>query len=158
MAESSGKIEWFIRDGEREIGPLTEVELRKRLKHARRDRLRVRQNDGRWYPAKEVVRKFRELAEHGIYVKLGTVAGPYTAQKAYALLNNLSLNGVQAKIGLHGSWVPAARLLAKLQKAIEKSPAAEREPVAVDPAATAVMSRVMTRSARAIRLATMMTN
>jgi hypothetical protein len=137
MAQSSGKIEWFLHDGEREIGPLTEVELRRRLKHARRDKLRVRQNDGRWYPAKEVVRKFRELAENGIYVKLGTVAGPYTAEKAYALLDNLSLDGVQAKIGLHGSWVPAARLLARLRKAIEKS-TPQSETVAVDQAATVV--------------------
>ena len=121
MADKSGRIEWFIHDGQREIGPLTEIELRKRLKRGRRDKLRVRQNDGNWHPAKVVVRKFRELAANGIYIKLGTVAGPYTAEKAFALLDKLNLEGVKAKIGLHGSWVPAERLLQKLQMAIDQA-------------------------------------
>ncbi len=121
MTESGGRIDWFIHDGEREIGPLTELELRKRLRRGRRSHLRVRQNDGAWYPANDVVRKFRELAENGIYIKLGTVAGPYTAEKAFQILSRLSLNGVKAKIGLHGFWVPAERLFAQLQKAIDKA-------------------------------------
>jgi hypothetical protein len=121
MTQSSGRIEWFIHDGEREIGPLTELELRQRLKRGRRSKLRVRQNDGAWYPAKDVVRKFRQLAENGIYIKLGSVAGPYTAEKAFQILSRLSLNGVKAKIGLHGFWVPADRLFAQLQKAIDQA-------------------------------------
>lgn len=121
MTESSDTFEWYIHDGEREIGPLTEIELRKRLKRGRRDKLRVRQNDGPWYPAKEVVRKFRQLAENGIYIKFGTVAGPYTAEKALAILSRLSLNGVKAKVGLHGFWIPAEELLTRLQQATEKT-------------------------------------
>lgn len=125
----SDKIEWFLHDGEREIGPLSEVELRKRLRRGSREKMRVRQNDGPWHPAKEVVRKFRHLAENGIYIKLESVAGPYTAAKAFAILKRLSLDGVQAKIGLHGSWVPAAMLLEKLQNAIDK---ANQPPIAED--------------------------
>ena len=140
---SGEKIEWFIHDGVREIGPLREVELRKRLKRARREKLRVRQNDGPWYPAKVVVKKFRELAENGIYIKLGTVAGPYTAERAYAILRKLSLEGVTAKIGLHGSWVAADRLLRKLQNAIDKTTkkeSAERDSAALSDSAAIEVS------------------
>lgn len=121
ISDMSDKADWFINDGEREIGPLTEVELRKRLKKGDRDTMRVRQGEnGHWYTADFVVKKFRELAKTGIYIKIGSVAGPYTAERAYLILKELTLDGILAKVGLHGEWAPATKLLRKLDRLINQ--------------------------------------
>lgn len=141
------QAEWFIADGDREIGPLTEVELRKRLKKGDRDKLRVRQGEaGNWYSAKFVVRKFRKLAETGVYIKMGSVAGPYTAERAYAILSELTLEKIQAKVGLHGHWVSAAKLLAKLDRLINKTDKPSADDNATSKASVSSDTEIINRS------------
>lgn len=118
--------QWYLHDGTNEIGPLSEFELRKRLVELPRPQLdehRVRQGASEWYLASLVLSRFKELAEHGVYIRRGEASeteGPFTRERARQILmaavedemaaltsESTSLEGMQAievKIGRRGLW------------------------------------------------------
>ena len=102
------------------IRRLNEAELQAALQHAG-DRIGqwwVKQGDSGWYPAKTVLSKFRRLANEGIYLRRETrVEGPFTAAKTMHLLEESDLEQTQAKVGVHGDWLPSGVLLQRLRAA-----------------------------------------
>ena len=130
MSEASGgaPIPWHLKiesdDGQgADVRQLSEVELQRELRSAgsRLSKMRVKQGNSAWYPADEVLQKFRRLASEGIYVRHdGKVKGPFTAIKAVEILEEESdLDRTQAKVGIHADWIPAIPLLQKLRSVKE---------------------------------------
>lgn len=144
MSETIGPepTPWFLKTDSKdssEVVQLTEAALRRQLRRAggRLRHMSVRKDDGDWYPAKIVLKKFEQLAREGIYTRHdGVVDGPFTAKKAIEVLQGMPLHETQAKVGIHADWVDADRLLLKLsQIKTESAHKGHSEPLPLDAAA-----------------------
>ena len=111
---------WYIQLEEGEVGPLTEYQLRTRLVDARGVELatwQVRQGSSRWYPAIQVLNRFRDLAENGIYLRRARsteVEGPFTLVRAIEIVRS----GFQGKVrrGRNEIWQSPDEFLAWHQR------------------------------------------
>lgn len=122
--------DWYLHDGAAEIGPLSEMELRKRLAEAGKAQLgswRVRQGASDWHPATRVLARFKELALNGVFLRLDEVAhGPFTPERAAELLRTegefASRQGeVLVKVGRHEPWQPASGFLTALDQLLQRN-------------------------------------
>ena len=117
--------DWYLHDGEAEIGPLIEVEVRKRLASATKgelERMRVRQGSSDWHPAALVLARFKELAQNGVYLKLDEIThGPFTPERAAQVLRTDMpcvgrLGDPLATVGRQGDWTLAGSFLSSLDQ------------------------------------------
>lgn len=127
----AGQPNWYLDNGEVEVGPLMEVELRKRLASAAPadlEVMRVRQGNSSWHPATQILARFRELARNGVYLKVNEATqGPFTPERAVQLLRQGTESEGQsgeifAKIGLKGQWMLSSAFL----KAMDRLQARDR--------------------------------
>ncbi len=114
---------WFVKIKSEDTGPdeirqLSETDLQRLLLRSgdRLDAISVKQGGSQWHSAHVVLKKFEQLGLEGIYLRReGAVEGPYTAIKTVEILEAMNLDQVHAKVGIHSDWVPAVRLLQRLQ-------------------------------------------
>lgn len=128
MPQEARQPNWFLRDGESEVGPLSEVELRARLAQALKPnlaRLQVRQGNSDWHPATRVLARFKELVQNGVYLKLDDVTqGPFTPERAAELLRtDLQFSERQkdalVRVGRYENWQLAGNFLRSLDQLLE---------------------------------------
>lgn len=66
--------DWYLMDGGVVKGPMTEPEMRRRLRKSSSKTLQIRQGNSRWHAAETVRRKIQVLHSHGIYIRYGSTA------------------------------------------------------------------------------------
>ncbi|XZE54356.1 hypothetical protein SH139x_000316 [Planctomycetaceae bacterium SH139] len=110
MSQQPGN--WFLHDGQQELGPLTEYALRTRLVEAGDAALsqyRVRQGNSDWFPAPEVLARFRDLAENGVYIQRPRgkdIEGPFTIPRALEIIAAAAgkTDDWKIKVGRNEAW------------------------------------------------------
>ena len=109
--------DWYLMDHQVTEGPLSESEMRARLKSSPSATMKVKQGNSDWYLAEDVRRKIDRLELHGIYFRyLGTHEGPFTLTKAHQLLEATGVAGIEIRTGSKGKWVSADRWLRTVQR------------------------------------------
>jgi hypothetical protein len=110
MSQQPGN--WFLHDGQQELGPLTEYALRTRLVDAGDTALpqyRVRQGNSDWFPAPAVLARFRDLAENGVYIQRPRgedIEGPFTIPRALEIIAAAAgkTDDWKIKVGRNEAW------------------------------------------------------
>ena len=103
--------DWFVKDERGQLGPLSELELRRVINESSDRELMVREGEtGEWHSVDVICEKLAELVANGIYIRFdGVTEGPFTVTKAYELLQSIDLKGIELRIGKAEQWVKAKR-------------------------------------------------
>ncbi len=111
-----GSSDWFTRtpDG-KELGPLTEAQLRVTLDTSSADGLCVRQGTSEWFPAAFVIQRFRELEQKGIYLRSADKEfGPFVEQRAKEIIETSRGRFIAYRIGADTPWQTIPENLVRL--------------------------------------------
>src|SRR6056297_1621352 len=111
-AMSQQPANWFLHDGQQELGPLTEYALRTRLVElgdAALPEYRVRQGTSDWFPAPTVLSRFRDLAENGVFIQRPRetdIEGPFTIPRALEIVAAAAgkTDDWKIKVGRNEAW------------------------------------------------------
>lgn len=130
MSQQPGN--WFLHDGQQELGPLTEYALRTRLVEAGAAALseyRVRQGTSDWFPAPAVLNRFRDLAENGVYIQRPrgeSSEGPFTVPRALEIIAAAAgkTDDWRIKVGRNQAWRTTDSFL-QWQKTRQPQPASQ---------------------------------
>ncbi|MEM9585701.1 MAG: hypothetical protein AAGA03_00345 [Planctomycetota bacterium] len=145
MVQTGDQHLWEIRRGAHRYGPFPEVEFRKKLSELPEDGTEVRQGQSTWYPASQILDKFRQLQREGIYLhSKNRTQGPFTAARALEMLRQLDLRHVEGKIGKDAPWYPAKKLLEHLETL--EAPESTKQTAKVPPPGRQAASETRTRS------------
>ncbi len=121
MAGDHRSPDWFLKTEGCVQGPLSEAEMREAIRGSTSRDLLVRQGASSWHPADVIRKKLKALETSGIFIRFKQVAeGPFTLTKAYELLQTVSMDGIQVRVGVEGQWVPAHKWLRAIERAKAK--------------------------------------
>ncbi len=114
---SESDSEWFLRNEEDTIGPLSEADMRKHVERSNDEALLIRQGTSAWRSVDVIRRKISQLQKNGIFIRYKRVAeGPFTLTRAHHVLKSMPLGGIDVRTGATGPWVPADKWLSKIDK------------------------------------------
>lgn len=117
---SESDSEWFLKDNEGTLGPLSESDMRKHIEKSTDDALLIRQGSSDWRSVDVIRRKITLLQKNGIFVRYKQVAeGPFTLTRAHDVLKRMTPGGIDVRTGATGPWVPADKWLAKIDNLLE---------------------------------------
>ncbi|MEM6691870.1 MAG: hypothetical protein AAF664_20745 [Planctomycetota bacterium] len=123
---------WYLKQDQSQDGPMGEGQILTMLNDLSKSELseaKVRQNSGNWHPAATLIERMRVLEANGFYLlDKDRVAGPFTAEKAYLLLQQDPWKDGLTKVGIHGHWHPASRIRHKLDSVAKAKKAPENPP------------------------------
>ncbi len=109
--------DWYLMDGGIVEGPMSELEMRRRLRKSSSKTLQVKQGTSGWHHGEAVRRKIQALQSHGIYIRSAKMrVGPFTLTKACELLNAMNDTGIEIRTGADGEWVSAEHWLNTLHE------------------------------------------
>ncbi|MAI72397.1 MAG: hypothetical protein CMM01_16005 [Rhodopirellula sp.] len=109
--------EWFLKNTEGTLGPLSESDMRKHVERSTDDALLIRQGSSDWRSVDVIRRKICQLQKNGIFIRYKKVAeGPFTLTRAHDVLKCMPPGGIDVRTGAAGKWVPADKWLSKIDK------------------------------------------
>ena len=115
--------EWFLKNTEGTLGPLSESDMRKHVERSTDDALLIRQGSSDWRSVDVIRRKICQLQKNGIFIRYKKVAeGPFTLTRAHDVLKCMPPGGIDVRTGAAGKWVPADKWLSKIDKLHQSPP------------------------------------
>jgi hypothetical protein len=112
--------EWFLKDEDGTIGPLSEGDMRKHVERSTDEALLIRQGTSDWRSVNVIRKKICQLQKNGIFIRYKKVAeGPFTLTRAHHVLKCMTPGGIEVRTGAKGQWVPADKWLSKIDKLLQ---------------------------------------
>ncbi len=117
---SESDSEWFLKDEEGTIGPLSEADMREHVECSTDQALLIRQGTSDWRSVDVIRKKICQLQKNGIFIRYKNVAeGPFTLTRAHHVLKCMTPGGLDVRTGATGKWIAADKWLSKIDKLLE---------------------------------------